>query len=216
MKIKTFYIFLLLFAIYQKASSQNNSQKKVDEYALESKDSLVGKSFIEFESITFDKQKFKLSDYKNKIVLLNFWFIGCPPCMGEIPDINKLFRTFKDSNVVIVSLCRDPQNTIEQFKKGNYLKPPEPIEYPIIPDCSQISNLYHVVGYPTTVIIDKKGLIRVVYSGATITSLKKFVAFYGANGLPDKTKELIEKYKDAPNEEMSDILKTFINELLQE
>lgn len=49
--------------------------------------------------ITIDKDTLKQAYFKDKIVLMNFWFIGCYPCIREIPELNKIAAEFKDKIV---------------------------------------------------------------------------------------------------------------------
>lgn len=215
-------LFLLLAAPIFKTYGQGNAdsipERKIDLYAKDNKDkdSLFGKSFIDFEGIFLDGQKFKLSDNKGKIILLNFWFIGCPPCMGEVPDINKLYRTYKDSNVVLVSLSTNSIGELNKFMEGKKFRPIEKIEYPIIPNCRSISNQYKIDGYPTTVLIDKKGIIRLISHGASIESLKKYIEFYGDNALSKGWKNLAEKYANVKEPDVSEVFSELLNELLKE
>lgn len=173
------------------------------------------KPLINFETTLLTGEKFKLNDYIGKVIVLNFWFISCPPCMGEIPDINKIYRTYKDSNVIVLSLATNSTEQLIKFNERKKFGPIEKIEYPIIPDCQKISNEYGITGYPTTIIIDKKGFIRIT-TGATLQSLKNYVAFYGDKNLSADWKKLLEESSDKKEIKTSEVLKTYIDALLNE
>lgn len=217
----TFKFFTLIIALLAtKVQGQNKTdtiaERKIDIFSKGSKDSLFGKSLLDFETTFLDGQKFKLSDHKGKVILLNFWFIGCPPCMGEISDINNIYRTYKDSNVVLVSLATNSIGELNKFNAGKNSRPTEKIEYPIVPDCRSISDKYLVSGFPTTVLIDKKGIIRLIYHGASVESLKKYIAFYGDKGLSKGWKDVAEKYANIKEPDVNEIFSGLINDLLKE
>lgn len=213
-------LLILVWLSYATGFSQNKADSlpvsKIDRYNKIFKDSLVGKPYIDFSGKFLQGVNFKLSDHLGEVVFLNFWFIGCPPCMGEIPDINKLYRMYKDSNVVIISLAADKVEKLLKFNEGKYSRPPEKIEYPIIADCQKIAEKYKVTGFPTSIFIDKKGIIRIVSSGASIQSLKNYIAFYGDKNLSKGWKKMARENKDKQGTETSEIFSGWINELLRE
>ena len=86
--------------------------------------------------------------------MLNFWFIGCPPCMQEIPELNKIVDKYANNpNVVFLAIGLDGRYDIKQFLKTN------PYNFDIIDDGRYYANLYNVTLYPTTVILDKAGKV---------------------------------------------------------
>jgi len=58
-----------------------------------------------------------LNTLKGKVVLLNFWFINCPPCRMEMPDLNELKNEYKDQEVVFIGITFDQPNQINEFFK---------------------------------------------------------------------------------------------------
>ncbi|MCE3279292.1 MAG: alkyl hydroperoxide reductase/Thiol specific antioxidant/Mal allergen [Bacteroidetes bacterium] len=216
--LRFFILLLSLICIETFGQNQTDSihERKIDVYSKQSKDSLFGKPFIDFEGTLLNGQKFKLSEHTGKVILLNFWFIGCPPCMGEIPDINELHRTYKDSNVVLISLSTNSIKELNRFIEGKHSRPIEKIEYPILPDCRSISEKYQITGYPTNILIDKKGIIRLVSHGASIESLKKYIAFYGDKGLSKGWKDLAQKFENVKEADVSEVFTELLNDLLKE
>ncbi|MBN1273521.1 MAG: redoxin domain-containing protein [Candidatus Aminicenantes bacterium] len=107
----------------------------------------------DFEVTSLDGQKLHLADLKGKVVVLNFWFIGCAPCRVEIPGLNKLTEEFKDEKVVFIAFAMDPAEALEKYLKDH------PFTYKIIPDASKTASIYKVEAFPTHVIIDKQGKI---------------------------------------------------------
>ena len=98
-------------------------------------------------------KKFKSKDLLGKVVVLNFWFINCSPCVKEIPELNRLKKDFKDKNVEFIALGLDEAYKIAAFKKKT------PFKYNIVSDARWLTNKFDVKSYPTNIIIDKEGNI---------------------------------------------------------
>jgi thiol-disulfide isomerase/thioredoxin len=67
---------------------------------------LVGCEAPEFDVVAVDGKRLKLSALKGKVVVLNFWFIGCAPCIAELPALNKLVDEYKGEDVVFIAFGR--------------------------------------------------------------------------------------------------------------
>ncbi|WP_410221641.1 TlpA family protein disulfide reductase [Pedobacter sp.] len=99
--------------------------------------------------------RFDMKKETGKIYVLNFWFINCPPCKAEIPDLNELVEKYKENkDVVFLAIALDDATSLKSFLKQN------PFKYNIIDDGRYYSEKYGVRSYPTHVIIGKDGLIK--------------------------------------------------------
>ena len=97
-----------------------------------------------------------LSDYKGKLIILNFWATWCPPCRMEIPSFVELQNKYKDHLIIIgINLDQDNPENVKQFiKKFN-------INYPVVKGTYRVVLDYgEIRGIPTTFIIDSNGNIR--------------------------------------------------------
>jgi len=92
---------------------------------------------------------------KGKIVVLNFWFIGCPPCKAEIPELNKLVaENAADPDIIFIAIGLDRKWEISDFLKTH------PFNYRQVAEARRYCEGYGIKLYPTNVIIDKQGIIR--------------------------------------------------------
>lgn len=111
----------------------------------------------------------KLSDYKGKVVFLNFWATWCPPCKEEMPYIENLYKEYNENNDDVVILCIASPNLggegskeyIKSFLKENNFT------FPILFDNNgaQIYQ-YGINAFPSTFIVDKDGYISQYIPGA--------------------------------------------------
>ena len=162
--ITSISIFIISFTF----SSENNiteEQKKQIE-ALTS-DMLMAPDF-ELNSMDKDGKKYKLSDLRGNVVIINFWATWCGPCRMEIPDFNELYLKNKDKGLIILGVSTD------DTKRGlsNFLKSYK-IEYPILyGSAKQINKITSEYGgiraLPTSIIIDRNGEIKRIYPTAIL------------------------------------------------
>ncbi len=105
----------------------------------------------------------KLSDFRGKVVLLNFWATWCPPCRYEMPFVESVYQeqAAKGFVVLAVSIDDDPA-AVPQFVKEFGLTFPVVIDTPD----KRVSNLYRLYPIPTSYFIDRDGVIRDVHVGA--------------------------------------------------
>ncbi len=111
-----------------------------------------------FELPDMDEEKKKLSDYKGKVVLLNFWATWCPPCIREMPSMERLQQAIgKDDFSVIAVNQMEDADQVFAFTGQLEIDPTFEI---LFDSTSKVSHSYAVRGLPTTYLIDKQGNIR--------------------------------------------------------
>jgi len=132
-----------------------------------------------------------LSDYKGKIVIIDFWATWCPPCRKGIPDLIKLKKLHKDSDFEVIGISLDAstrggatKNDVLPFiqEKG--------INYPIVTGDEQIMQLYGGIrSIPTSFVIDKEGYIVSYYQGlVSLEQLKNDIKKASAKDYKPNTK----------------------------
>jgi len=112
----------------------------------------------DFELMNMDEEKKKLSDFRGKVVLLNFWATWCPPCIREMPSMERLHQEINadDFKVIAVNQMENPDDVFA-FTGQLDIDPTFDI---LFDTTSSVSVAYAVRGLPTTYLIDKQGRIR--------------------------------------------------------
>jgi len=150
------------FLLYRLTEEQKAANKKMNaERAATLPKPRVSDVFKEGEKFRFDKMKdlnglkYDFKKDTGKVVVFNFWFINCPPCKKEIPELNELVEKYKENkNVTFIAIALDDAYALKTFLKLS------PFNYSVIPDGRFYSEKYGVKSYPTHVIVGKDGLIK--------------------------------------------------------
>ena len=135
------------------ADTRANYNQRTSKYKVIG-DKLIGKKKPNYKTKTLTNEKISSKKLLDKVVVINFWFINCPPCKKEIPDLNKLKEKYKDQDVEFIAFALD-----EDYKLAKFLKNKE-FNYKIVPDSRWLKDNFSVQAYPTNIIIDKKGKIQ--------------------------------------------------------
>ncbi|WP_066049343.1 peroxiredoxin family protein [Robertmurraya korlensis] len=128
----------------------------------------VGEAAPDFELKTLEGKTVKLSDYRGKKVIVNFWATWCPPCKAEMPDIQKYYNDAGE-NVEILAVNIDPQYDVQKFvREAN-------VTFPVLLDSKdEVNTLYRILTIPTTYFIDQDGIIRSKYlSVMTVDTIRE-------------------------------------------
>jgi len=113
----------------------------------------------DFDVKTLEGESLKLSALKGKVIVLNFWFIGCAPCRVEMPGLNTLTEEFRDQDVVFIAFALDNAEALGKFLEEKEFK------YRIVPAASKIAGLFSVKIFPSHILINKKGEIEFMLTG---------------------------------------------------
>ena len=122
----------------------------------------AGKPAPDFTLQDLNGEQVRLSDFKGKIVILNFWATWCPPCIREIPDFIELYEQYNDKGLEILGISLDQAgiSVVKSFAQKNK------INYPVMMNEGRIDQAYGgITSIPTTFIIDPAGNIRKTYTG---------------------------------------------------
>lgn len=136
--------------------------------------------------------------FEGKVTLVTFLYLGCPPCMMEMPVMDSIQHFFKEEKFQILGIAANTSEQIRQFNDPENLRygkikdkfKIDSIPFLVMPECDRekplkkrevyeaeckpISSLFNIDGYPTLFLIDKKGIIRQVYDGYPAENEKEY------------------------------------------
>ncbi|MGG6438123.1 redoxin domain-containing protein [Saccharococcus caldoxylosilyticus] len=117
----------------------------------------VGDVAPDFALQTLAGETVRLSDFRGKPVIVNFWTTWCPPCKKEMPDMEKFYQNYH-SKVGLLAVHLTSQDTVENAKSFIH---DYQLSFPVVLDKKQkVLNEYHIQTIPTSYIIDGDGVIR--------------------------------------------------------
>lgn len=121
----------------------------------------IGDPAPDFNLQFADGNKARLSDYKGRPVIMNFWATWCPPCREEMPGFVNVYNRYKADNVLVIGV-----NAQETAAEAADFARSYQMTFPVALDGrGELMQLYNVRGLPTTVFIDKEGRIAGMWSG---------------------------------------------------
>jgi peroxiredoxin len=143
---------------------------------------LIGCKAPDFNVKTITGETLKLKELKGKVVVINFWFNECAPCVAELPALNKLSEDYQAKDVAFIAFGRDDTQTIIDFlKRKNFNFKQVSSDYDLSTDFCVIA------GWPTNMVLDKNGVVRQIFSGGYVDERAKTAAY-------DEMKPTIDKY----------------------
>jgi peroxiredoxin len=107
---------------------------------------------INFTLTDITGKAWTLKDLRGKVVLVNFWATWCPPCRKEMPDLEALYKRFKDQGLVILSISDEDVNKVRPFVAQMN------VTYPVLLDPGRkINELFQIYGIPKTFVYNRAG-----------------------------------------------------------
>ncbi len=122
----------------------------------------LGNRAIDFQLQSINGTTVKLSDFRGSPVLLNFWATWCGPCKLEAPFLDQINASYSSQGLVMLAVdVGENATTVQNFMTGLN------ISLPVLLDSNQsVSRTYALTGIPTTLLIDKGGIIQYKRIGA--------------------------------------------------
>ena len=103
----------------------------------------------------------EFTQFKGQVVMLNFWASWCGPCRQEMPLLDSIYKKYGKLGFTMIGVNVEPDS-----KAANDWLKQTPVTFPILYDTdSKVSKLYGVSGMPSTVIVDRKGTVRMIHRG---------------------------------------------------
>ena len=137
--------------------SSNDEEASLDEDETAEEENKEDEYVNDFTLMDLDNNEVSLSDFKGKIVVINFWATGCPPCRAELPDFVEVYNEYKDKNVQFIGVGLDNAENLRVFAEEYN------ISYPTLIDGSMdtISGRWRINFIPTTYIVNENGKVVV-------------------------------------------------------
>ncbi len=157
-----FLIILVLTMLINQAFCQP-AEKPAFEKAAES-NLPAGSTAPDFSLVDSNGKLIHLKDYKGKVVILDVWATWCVPCRAELPILDSLSQFYKDKGVLMLAVCSaDSKSDFTTYIQNNKAK----FKCTFLFDEQGKSlregsfrSVYGINGFPTTMVIDKSGIIR--------------------------------------------------------
>jgi peroxiredoxin len=147
-------IMLLLWMALQPSSGQSAAQ--TEPQVMEQ-----NKPAPNFTTQALSGSETALADYAGDVVVVNFWATWCPPCKAEMPGINAFYERHQAEGLVVLAVnAKESESLVRPFIESNQFT------FPVLLDpAGAIVNQYQVRSFPTTVIIDRDGIVRHIQVG---------------------------------------------------
>jgi peroxiredoxin len=115
----------------------------------------------DFTLKTLDGPNLRLEEYRGQVVLINFWASWCGPCRQEMPILDRLHRRYEDAGFVVLGV-----NVEGEISPAQEIVDKTKVTFPVLIDEGQlVSELYQLEAMPSTVVIDRDGVVRYVHRG---------------------------------------------------
>ena len=103
----------------------------------------------------------RLEEYRGQVVLINFWASWCGPCRQEMPILDRLHHRYEDTGFAVLGINVEGESAPAQeiVDRTN-------VTFPILIDDGQkVSELYNLEAMPSTVVVDRDGVVRYIHRG---------------------------------------------------
>ncbi|WP_353777407.1 redoxin domain-containing protein [Winogradskyella sp. 3972H.M.0a.05] len=141
---------------YKAILKENEKQRK----------EIDGSTLTELSFEDIEGNKHTLSSLKGKVVVMNFWFIQCKPCVEEFPDLNKLKAKFEGKPVEFFAVAWNDKKSLTKFLETHQL------DYTVVSD-GKLSKRFKIPHYPYNMIIDQNGKVEYISEVLSLNIFKK-------------------------------------------
>lgn len=125
----------------------------------------VGTTAEDFRLADLDGKQQSLSQYRGKVVLVNFWATWCKPCTTEMPAMQAIYDRLRDKGFVVLAVneLEDEAKVREHIQQHGHT-------FPVLMDRdNKVANQFGVFGLPVSVFIDEKGVVQEYIKGGLLT-----------------------------------------------
>ena len=136
-----------------------------DGWSMGSRVPAVGTVAEDFALVGLDGKERRLSQYRGKVVLMNFWATSCKPCTTEMPAMQTTYDKLREKGFVVLAIneLEDEAKVREHIQQYGHT-------FPVLMDRdNKIANQFGVFGLPVSVFIDEKGVVQEYIKGGLLT-----------------------------------------------
>ncbi len=149
-------------------------------------------SIIRDFAVTVDGEEYRISSLleEKKAVVLNFWFLNCGPCRSEFPHMQAAYEKYSDKiELLALNPYDGTESEVADFAKANALT------FPMAKCGEEFATAFELTAYPTTVVVDRYGMIAMIEKGAIPDSetFEKIFRYFSAD---DYTQKIIRNLSD--------------------
>lgn len=149
-------IMILLFSLALGVGIDSSASNQTQDTGV-----VVGQSAPQFQLSNLAGETVSLDDFSGNVVVLNFWATWCPPCRAEMPGIQSVYETHQGDGVTVIAI-----NAQENIDLVSSFQEEFALTFPVLLDSNgQAMNLYQAHSLPTTIILDRNGVVRHIQSG---------------------------------------------------
>jgi len=125
----------------------------------------------DFTLRSLDGGNLRLEEYRGQVVLINFWASWCGPCRIEMPVLDRLHQRYEDTGFAVLGI-----NVEGDERPARELLQKVPVTFPVLIDEGQtVSQLYRLEAMPSTVVVDRDGVVRYIHRGYRPGDEEKYV-----------------------------------------
>jgi len=115
---------------------------------------LIGRPAPDFTLTDMAGRSWTLRQLRGRVVVLNFWFTSCPPCIQEMPQLNDLVKKYNKKNVAFLALTFDDRKTVNTFLKKH------DFNYTLLPSSKEVDKKYQISSWPASFVINGDGKVK--------------------------------------------------------
>jgi peroxiredoxin len=169
------YVALATLVRYEHVeASMDDEQYRAAMAQLEADD--LKRQHPEFALTDLSGKKWKFSDLRGKVVLVNFWATWCPPCRKEMPDLDALYQRFAAKGFVVLGISDEERAKVEPFINERK------VSFPVLLDPGRkVNDAFVVDGIPKSFVYDRDG--KLVAQSIDMRTQKQFLEMLAKAGL---------------------------------